>query len=99
MNNRIQTYDDLVEEKKRLQALLEVHKAALHGDVEGIKQRLGASKQQVAELWLALRVKTDDFAIEYATAAFQVAAQSFTETGERLEHVPVARQQPHTVIL
>src|SRR5207302_11315849 len=60
-------------------------------NVKCIEDRLGASKQQVAELWLALRVKTNDFAIEYATAAFQVAAQSFTETGERLEQIPVAR--------
>ncbi|SRR5258705_13770805 len=40
MNKRIQTYEDLLDEKQRLEALFEVHKATLRQDMQEIKEEL-----------------------------------------------------------
>jgi len=40
--------------------------------IEGVEERLGSSKQQVSELWLALRVEADNLAVKNATAALEV---------------------------
>src|ERR1700741_2633141 len=55
--------------------------------VECVEHWLRTSDQKVGELWLALRIQADDFAIENAPTPFQVATQSFTQTGETLERV------------
>jgi hypothetical protein len=41
-------------------------------NIECIEHRLRTAEQQVFELWLAMRIKAHDLAIEYATAALQV---------------------------
>jgi hypothetical protein len=46
-------------------------------DVEGVKERLGASEQEVSKLRLAVRIEADDFAIENTAATLQVASKSF----------------------
>jgi len=40
--------------------------------IEGVEERIGASEQQVSELWLAFIIEADDLAIENATAALEV---------------------------
>jgi hypothetical protein len=55
-----------------------------------VKQRFGASEQQVAELGLAARIKANDLAIEHASATFQIASESLAQSGEALERVSVA---------
>ena len=66
-------------------------------DVEGIKERHGPAEQEIAELWLARRVKTDNFAIQNAAAAPQVTGQSFAQARKTFEPVSVARNQPYTI--
>ena len=43
-------------------------------DVESVEQRFGTSEEQIPELWPALSIEADDFAIKNATATVQVAS-------------------------
>jgi len=47
MTKRIQTYQDLLEEKERLQALLHIQKEILRQDIEGIKEELAPIRSAV----------------------------------------------------
>jgi hypothetical protein len=42
--------------------------------IEGVEERICSSGQQIAELWLALRVKADNLAVENATATLEITA-------------------------
>ena len=44
-------------------------------NVKCIENGLGTAEQQVTELWFAIRIETDYFAIQYAAASVQVASQ------------------------
>jgi hypothetical protein len=66
-------------------------------NVKCVKIRLGTSEQKVAELWLPLRIETDDFAIEHTPTPLQVASKHLAQAGKALEDVSVAGDQPYPV--
>ena len=68
-------------------------------DVEGIKHRLEAAEQQVAELRLTVGVEADDFAIEDTATTLQVTHQSLAQPRKRFEYVHIAGDEPHAVFV
>ena len=64
MNKRIQTYQDLVDEKKQLEALLVVHKATLRQDVEDIKQELAPLRSAVSFVSRLLIKRDSNFLVD-----------------------------------
>ena len=58
---------------------------------------LDRSRPGVAAQGLGLAQGATDFAVEYATAALQVAAQSFAQTWKRFERISITGNQPYTV--
>ena len=64
MTKRIQTYQDLLDEKVRLEALLKVQKEILHQDVEEIKQEIAPLRSAVSFVSKLVAKKDTNFFVD-----------------------------------
>ena len=48
---------------------------------------------------LAMWIEADDLTVEHAAATFQIASQPLAQSGEALEQVSIARDEPHAVVI
>jgi hypothetical protein len=67
--------------------------------IEGVKNWLASSKQEVAELGLTVQVEADDFPVQHAAAAPQLARQSFAQAGKAFECISISRDEPNVVFV
>ena len=64
MTKSIQTYQDLLDEKERLESLLKVHKATLKQDIEEIKNDLAPLRSAISFASKFLTKKDSNFFVE-----------------------------------
>jgi hypothetical protein len=69
MTTRIQTYQDLLDEKERLQALLKIHKATLRQDIEGIKEEIAPLRSAVSFVSKLVTKKDSSFLVDAGISA------------------------------
>jgi hypothetical protein len=67
--------------------------------VKGVENGFGASKRQIAELRLSLRVEAHDFAIQHAATALEVTAQSLGKTGKALKRISITGNETHALLV
>ena len=64
MTKQIQTYQDLLDEKERLQSLLKMHKETLKQDIEGIKTELAPLRSAVSFVSKLVTKKDSSFIVD-----------------------------------
>jgi len=69
MTKRIQTYEDLLEEKERLQSLLTIQKETLRQDIEEMKQELAPLRSAVSFVSKLVVKKDTNFLVDAGISA------------------------------